>query len=115
MNKKIVAISTFAASLLLPLSVMALPNITTPNGNSTVSIPGVIDAILRFVWPVFIGFAVLMFILAAFQFFTSQGEPEKVNSARQFVIWGIVGVVVGVLAFSLPFAVQSFLGTQGIN
>jgi len=114
-NKKIATLSATALLLVAPLAAMALPAINTPNGNGNIDILGVINAALAFLWPVFIGFAVIMFIIAAFQFFTAQGDPDKVNSARQFVIWGIVGVVVGVLAFTLPFAVQNLLGQNGIT
>lgn len=114
-NKKIVAAVSSVVSLALPFAVMAINEPNVPSGNSNISIIGIVNAILSFIWPIFIGFAVLMFIVAAFKFFTAQGEPEAVKSAQQFVIWGIVAVAVGVLAFSLPFAVQNLLGQQGIN
>lgn len=79
-----------------------------PAGNIT-SLWFVIIAILNFIWPIFIGFAIIMLLLAGFLFLTAQGEPSKVKEARFAVIWGVVGIIVGILAFSIPFIVRNQL------
>lgn len=77
---------------------------TMPSGFGLYS---AINGILRLLWILFIAFAVIMFIIAGFNFLAAQGEPGKVKDARNALIWGIVGVVVGVIAFSLPFILQT--------
>jgi len=50
---------------------------------------------------IFGGVAVICFLVAGVLFLTAQGEPEKVKTARAAFIWGVAGVIVGILAFSI--------------
>lgn len=47
------------------------------------------------------GLAILVFIAAGFQFITSSGNPEKINSAKEMLMAGIVGVLMIVLSVFL--------------
>ncbi len=109
MNKKIIALSASALLLAMPLVSLAFTPGNIPNQVPGLSINNLIDIIFSIIWPVVIAFAIIMFILAAFMFFNAQGDPEKVTSARNAVIWGIVGMVVALLAFSIPFIVRNTL------
>jgi uncharacterized membrane protein YjfL (UPF0719 family) len=31
----------------------------------------------------------------------AQGDPTKIAQARQFVLWGVVGIIVAILAYSI--------------
>jgi hypothetical protein len=110
MNKKIIASSILAALLVLPAITLADINPGASPGSFGGSVVVIINAILNFIWPIFVGFAVIMFIVAAFLFLSANGDPGKIGTARQAVLWGIVGVVIGVLAFSIPFVVRNTLG-----
>lgn len=66
--------------------------------------------ILNFVWPVFVGFAILMFLVSGFLFLSSQGEAGKLKLAKDSLIFGIIGVIVGLLSFSLPYILGNTLG-----
>ena len=110
MNKKIATLLSSGALLALPL--ITLADITpgpAPN-TQNLDVTQIINIVLNFIWPIFIGFAVLMFLIAGFQFLVAQGDPGKISSARTSILWGIIGVVVGVIAFSLPFIIRSTLG-----
>ncbi len=109
MNKRLITLVS-TALLTLPTAIFAIVNPTVPNTLVGFSVIGLINTILSFIWPVFIGFAVIMFIIAAFKFIAAQGEATAVTEARQFVIWGVVGVTVGVLAFTLPYVVSNAFG-----
>ena len=50
---------------------------------------------------IFGAIVVVCFVISGILFLTAQGDPEKLKIARSSVIWGIVGVVVGILAFSI--------------
>ncbi len=106
MNKKLIAL---VSSVLLasPVAIFAIANPATPATQATLTVIALVNKVLDFMWPLFIGFAVIMFIVAGFKFVAAQGEPTEVAGARMFVIWGIAGVAVGVLAFSLPYIVQN--------
>ena len=109
MNKKLVTILASATLLVLPIATFAVVLGNTP---ATLSLDsqGLVNKVLDFVWPLFMAFAVIMFLLAGFQFLTAQGDSGKVDTARQSVLWGVVGAAVGVLAFSLPFIVKTTIG-----
>ncbi|MBX4200790.1 hypothetical protein KW786_01535 [Candidatus Parcubacteria bacterium] len=109
MNKKIAIVASSVMLLALPLATMAFNAGPTPN-SVQLSVQQIIDIVLNFIWPIFGGFAVIMFLIAGFLFLTSQGDPAKVATARQAVLWGVVGVVVGLIAFSIPLIVRVTLG-----
>ena len=110
MNKKLIIALSAVTILAMPLAAMAFDPGTTPN-SVQLDIVQIINIILNFLWPIFAGFAVIMFLIAGFMFLTSQGDPSKVDTARQAVLWGVVGVVVGLIAFSIPLIVRNTLGS----
>jgi len=106
MNKKLI---TLISTTLLMFPVLAFA-FGVPLPNYPISISDAIDRIFLFIWPLFIAFAIIMFIVAGFIYLTAHGEPGKVKTAGQAVMWGAVGVGVGVLAFSIPTIVSVMLG-----
>ena len=111
MNKKLVVLaSTVSAVLLgLPLAALAYSSGALPNSAAT-SIDGIVLAILGLIWPIFMGFAVIMFFLAGFTLLNAQGDASKVKDARDALIWGVAGVAVGLLALTIPLIVRTALG-----
>src|SRR3989344_5429753 len=99
MNKKLIialsSITLLAAPLLASAAFTSGP---TPNTVSTLSVEDVINIVLNLIWPLFVGFAVIMFLVAGFEFLTAQGDPSKIGTARMAVLWGVVGVAMGLLA-----------------
>ena len=110
MNKKIIALVSSVSLIALPLVAMADINPGPAPDQQNISVTQIVNLVLNFIWPLFVGFAVIMFLIAGFVFLTSQGDPAKVQVARQAVLWGVVGVVIGVIAFSIPFIIRSTLG-----
>ena len=118
MNKKIIA--SMALIVLLAMPVLVMPGLAlavdpdpVPPGriSDTTSVWSIIDAIMTFIWPVFIGFAVIMLLVAGFLFLSANGDPTKVGVARMAILWCVVGVVAGIIAFSLPFIIQNTICT----
>ena len=110
MNKKLLISLTSTALLALPAVMLAFNPGPIPEPILGLDVNTLIDTVLGIIWPIAVAFFVIMFIFAAFMFFTAQGDATKVAQARQFVIWGIVGVVVAFLAFTIPFVVRTTLG-----
>ncbi len=110
LSSAIITSITLAALLASPAVILADINPGSAPSSQNLNITQIINIVLNFIWPLFVGFAVLMFIVAGFQFLTAQGDPSKVDQARMSVLWGVVGVVVGVIAFSIPFIVRNTLG-----
>ena len=61
-------------------------------------------------WAVFGGIVVICFVYSGILFLSASGEPDKLKKARQSFIWGIAGVVVGILAWSILNIVGNILG-----
>lgn len=82
------------------------------------AIPGTIgsfaafaDRVKDFAWQVFALLAVIMFIIAGIMFLTAQGDPDKVGKARSAFMWGVAGVIVGIIAYSILAITGALLGT----
>ena len=95
------------ATLALPAIAFAQPTVTIG------SITGLVSVVERFMWIIFGGIAVIMFVVAGILFLTAQGDPEKVQAARSAFIWGIAGVVVAIIAYSIIAIVTSALSGAG--
>ena len=54
--------------------------------------------------------AVIFFLVAAFNYLTSQGSQEKVASAHRQIVFGLVALAVAVVAQGLVFFVQEIIG-----
>lgn len=119
-NNKLALIS-FSVLLLL---VVAIPVVTLAsavqlgagggNGNVPTSVGNlgeIVTKIESMIWIVFGLLAVIMFVVAGILFLTAGGAPEKVQTARAAFIWGIVGVAVGIVAYSIVAVVSGVLGT----
>lgn len=109
MNKKLI-IPSVVSALLLPVMAFAVQTVPLPGVNPAINVATLIDLVFSFVWPVVGAVVVLLFIVAGFEFFNAGGDASKVAAARQHVIWGVAGVVVMLLAFSIPFIVKNTLG-----
>lgn len=103
MNKKITLSLILASVLAVPFFASAQPPVTIG------SISQVISKLEVALWTVFGGLAVVMFVIAGILFLTAQGDPEKVKNARNAFIWGVVGIVVGIMAYSIIAIVSSML------
>ncbi|MCX6718726.1 MAG: hypothetical protein NTY81_03990 [Candidatus Staskawiczbacteria bacterium] len=91
MNKKTAFLVLLAVVFTLPITAHALVN----------SIQTLSVAVANVVWVVFTGIAVICFIIAGIMFLTAGGAPEKLGTARASLIWGIAGIIVAILAFSI--------------
>lgn len=60
-------------------------------------------------WVVFGGISVICFLYSGILFLTAQGEPGKISTAKSSFLWGIVGVAVGILAYSIITIVGNML------
>ncbi|KKP32582.1 MAG: hypothetical protein UR22_C0009G0009 [Parcubacteria group bacterium GW2011_GWC2_32_10] len=97
--------------LLILLFCLLLPTITfsvgftDPVGVTTFTqFFGILESLI---WKVFALFALVSFVIAGIFFLTAQGQPEKLKIARSFVLWGVVSIIVAILAYSIITIVES--------
>lgn len=107
MKRNIIIVS---ALLALPLVALAFNSGSTPNAVSGLLITDVIDVIFYILWPIVVAFSVLSFIVSAVLFMTAQDDPLRLIQARQALLFGVIGVAVSFLAFSVPFIIRNSIG-----
>lgn len=79
------------------------------NYGPDIGIQDIIPSIETLIWIIFTVIVVVCFVIAGIMFLTAQGAPEKLKTARSAFIWGIAGVVVGILAYSIIPIIINFL------
>jgi len=84
--------------------------ITIQNPLNVDNFPDLLDALINFIFWVGITLAPIMLIVAGLIFVTSSGSPERVTTARRFMIWTLIGLAVLLLAKGLVAVITSILG-----
>jgi len=113
--KKFVLFTTAYFASAFPLSVNAQLDLpASPTGNFTAD--GLVGQLISAILPIVLGIAgfvtVIIIIISGLQFITSSGNPEAAGTARNRLIFAIIGFVVIILSFAvLQIVNQIFLGT----
>lgn len=97
MNKKTLFLILLGV-LILPAIVLAS---NLGNYGTVIDYTDIVDQIGTAAWIIFGGVAIVMFVISGILFLSSQGDPEKLKTARSALIWGVVGVAVAILAYSV--------------
>jgi len=105
MNKKTLLALLLLSILIIPTSTMAQIGGARPTIDTDLTKLG--NKIADAIWIIFTIIAVIMFVVAGITFLMAQGDPEKVKSARNSVIWGVAGIVVAILAFTIINVVKN--------
>ena len=113
--QKITSFTFLVSSLLVPFLALALvefPDRIAGGGDIPwiEFLQGLVHNIFSFIWILFYSFAFGMFIYAGFLFLNAKGDPSEIKRARQALLWAVIGVMVGLLAFKIPFIVSNLLG-----
>jgi heme/copper-type cytochrome/quinol oxidase subunit 2 len=90
----------------------AAGDVTTGTKPPTNSVEQAINNIMNWFFVIILIIAVIFLLFAGFLFITAGGDPDKVNTARQNVMYAMVGVAVAVLARGIVSLVQGLMKTQ---
>lgn len=66
--------------------------------SSSMDVPGVIAAAVNFLSVVVGALSVIMIIVAGFKYVTSGGDSGKVTSAKNTIVYAVVGLIIVILA-----------------
>ena len=80
--------------------------ITSPN-----EVINLIKSITGWIFKIVMLIAIIFIIIAAFNFLTAAGNPEKIATARQMLIYAIIGIAVALLAAGIPTLIDTFLSS----
>ena len=83
------------------------PGMKCDDGDLTSVVTTVINIILYAVGII----AVVMMIFGGFQYITSSGDTAKVTKAKNTILYGIVGLVVAILAYAIVNFVINNIGS----
>ena len=72
-----------------------------------------ISAIIDWMFYIIMFGVAIMVAIAAFSFLTAAGDPDKTSKARNYIIYALVGAVVGFLAKGIMMIVATALGVEG--
>ena len=103
--------------LLALLLTTSLPSVAVADGIDTVNVPSTanqvitaIEKLTNWVFSIFLVIAVLMILIAAFNFLTSAGNSEKLSAAKKMLIYAVVAVAIAVLAKSIVTVTCAIIG-----
>jgi hypothetical protein len=105
--KKILLTLLLVSALILPIITMAQIGGSPPNISTDLT--GLGNKIANAAWIVFTIIALLAFLIAGILFLTAAGNAEKIVQARTAFLWGIAGVVVGIMAFGIITIITSVI------
>ena len=94
-------------SLLIPLFIGA---ITIENPLEAETFEELIENLFNFIFVVAIAIVPIMFIVAAFYFLTSGGDPEKVRTAKRIILWTFIGLIIVLLGKGIVSIIWQILG-----
>jgi len=109
MKKKFTALflsSLFIFSFLF-LSVMAQVQENPPAVNPNLA--QLMRNITNKLWILFTGAAIIAFLVAGLTFLFAGGNPDKVKQARDIAIWGVVGIIIGMISYVIINLVSGLL------
>jgi len=104
--KKILLISIL---LSLPISVLA---VEFENPLQYETFGELINAIIRFIFNIAIVVAPLMVIIGAFYILTAAGDPKKVGSGKNIILYTAIGLAIILLARGLISMIESVIGVK---
>jgi hypothetical protein len=81
-----------------------------PDGSDSMDLMAGIKLILGAVFGIIGVIAVVMIILGGISYATSQGDPGKVKKGKDTILYGVIGLIVALLAFAIVNFVLGALG-----
>jgi membrane-associated HD superfamily phosphohydrolase len=118
MNKrslKKIGVGISLGFMLLPFLALAAAQVpVTPLISSPTDISNIISRTFNWVAGIVMTIALIMLLWAAILYLTAGGSEDRLKRAKTTLIYAIVGIAVGVLAFSIqPFLETFFRGGFG--
>ncbi len=68
---------------------------------STKSIPQIIEQITNILIFIMGALSVIMIVIGAFKFVTSGGSPEQVKSAKNTILYAVIGLIVALFSYAI--------------
>ncbi len=70
----------------------------------------ILAKIVRYTYTIFFIVAILFILIAAFNFLTAQGDPEKIKGARAQILWACVAIAIALISVGAAQIIKTFIG-----
>ncbi|MDD3734944.1 MAG: pilin [Candidatus Pacebacteria bacterium] len=74
------------------------------------TIEEVLENIASAIWRIVTPLSAIMLIWAGIQYMTAQGQPDKINQAKNSLKYAIIGIIVALIAGSIDALILAILG-----
>ena len=71
-----------------------------------------IENIIKFLFQLSFFVGALMIVVAAYYFLTSGGDPERIKTAKNIIIWTLVGIIILFLSVAFVTLLKEILGVK---
>lgn len=71
-----------------------------------------IENIVKFLFQLSLFAGALMIVVAAYYFLASGGDPEKIKTAKNIIIWTLVGIIILFLSVAFVTVLKEILGVK---
>ncbi len=106
--KKILLSLSLVSLLALPVVGLAQDVPEAPE----VDVMETLERIVDWLFAILMIVAALWLIIAGYYFVTASGDPERTKKARDFVLYALVGVLVGFMAKGLVMLIARIVGVE---
>ena len=103
--KKILLSLIAITFLSIPLIGLAVPVEEAP----VIEFDTAVTRVMNLLFTVLMLVAAIFVLIAAFMFLMAGGDPEKVNKARDYILYALIGVVVAFIARGLVLFVKTVM------
>ncbi len=115
MKQKIFALTLVGLSIAVPFVALAQVTQPIPSVQPRIDITDVgtflalLNRIVGYIFTILMIVAVIFILRAAFTYLTAGGDPARVGTAHNSLIYAAVAIAVGIVAYSVPLIVSSLL------
>jgi len=105
--KKVLVSLVLISLLSIPvLALAAVPGPVTAPGWQDYDVVKTLDSVSNYLFGFLLVVAAIAIIIAAYFFVTAAGDPDKTKTARNFVLYAVIGVLVAFLAKGLVMLIS---------
>lgn len=109
--KKFGAVLSGLATSVLPVVALAATAPPPPFTDPTAVQNFLCNVVVGWLFTFLIVLTVIFVLIAAFKYLTAAGDPEKVKSAGNTLVYAAVAVVIALFARGLPLIIGNFVGS----
>ncbi|OHA00468.1 MAG: hypothetical protein A3C07_01265 [Candidatus Sungbacteria bacterium RIFCSPHIGHO2_02_FULL_47_11] len=92
-----------AGVILFPFAVLAQTDKLSPVAQNLLTALNIVVTIVFVLAVVVFGWGIVQLIIAA-------GDPAKIKQARQFIVWGVIGIAILASIFGIIQFIQNYIG-----